>query len=142
MEFTQEGMDLLTFYEGCKLVAYKCPKGVWTIGYGTTKGVKAGMVITPAIAQTLLLSDIQEIEDFMSTNIACRLNKNEYSALICLIYNIGEGAFRMSKMLRLLNQGKKSEVPKEFLRWNRIDKRVSKGLTARREAEKNLFLKV
>jgi lysozyme len=100
------------------------------------------MTITPNVAQTLLLADIKEIEDFLSFNVACPLNNNEYSALICLIYNIGIDAFRRSKILRLLNAGKKADVPIEFMRWVHINRKVSKGLKTRRQAEKYLFLKV
>ena len=55
MTISQEGIDLIKEFEGCKLEAYKCPAGVWTIGYGTTKGVKEGMKITQLKAEKLLL---------------------------------------------------------------------------------------
>ena len=43
----KNGLDLIKHFEGCELYAYKCPAGVWTIGYGHTKGVEPGMQITP-----------------------------------------------------------------------------------------------
>ena len=37
MRMSQGGLDnLLKKFEGCKLQAYKCPAGIWTIGYGHT----------------------------------------------------------------------------------------------------------
>ena len=43
---TQQGLDLIKKYEGLRLEAYKCPAGVWTIGYGHTKGVMPKMKIS------------------------------------------------------------------------------------------------
>ena len=42
MEASKEGIALIKKFEGCKLEAYKCPAGVWTCGYGSTKGVEEG----------------------------------------------------------------------------------------------------
>jgi GH24 family phage-related lysozyme (muramidase) len=49
-----EGFKLLTSFEGCKLRAYDDGGGVWTIGYGHTKGVVEGMTITQAQAEQFL----------------------------------------------------------------------------------------
>ena len=52
-------------FEGCKLQAYKCPAGVWTIGVGHTKGVKQGQTITKAQAMTLLKGDLLPCENYV-----------------------------------------------------------------------------
>ena len=44
----QAGLALIKQYEGCRLAAYRCAAGVWTIGYGHTAGVHSGMTITQA----------------------------------------------------------------------------------------------
>ena len=59
---TQEGIELIKQFEGCRLKAYKCPAGVWTIGYGHTKGVTEGMTITEEEAEDLLKKDIVNFE--------------------------------------------------------------------------------
>ena len=46
MNIGNEGLNLIKHFEGCELQAYKCPAGVWTIGYGHIKGVSEGMTIT------------------------------------------------------------------------------------------------
>ena len=62
-DVTKEGIDLIKKFEGCKLTAYKCPAGVWTIGYGHTKGVKKGQKITKEEAEELLKQDLQKFVD-------------------------------------------------------------------------------
>lgn len=39
-------MNLIKSFEGLRLQAYQDSVGVWTIGYGTTRGVKACMSIS------------------------------------------------------------------------------------------------
>jgi lysozyme len=74
--------------------------------------------------------------------ITVPLNDNQWSALTSLVYNIGFGAFKRSTLLRLLNAGAtKEEVAKQFLRWNKAGGKEIKGLTNRRQAEFNLFIK-
>ena len=40
----QAGLDLIKQYEGCRLAAYRCAAGVWTIGYGHTAGVHLSLI--------------------------------------------------------------------------------------------------
>lgn len=47
----QAGLKLIMQFEGCRLTAYQCAAGVWTIGYGHTAGVTQGMTITQAQAE-------------------------------------------------------------------------------------------
>ena len=127
--------------EGLRLTAYKDVVGVWTIGYGHTKTAKEGMRITAAGAEHLLRSDLEWVEGVINNSVKVPLKQNEYDALASLIYNIGGPAFKRSTMLRLLNNGAdRVDVANEFLRWNKAGGKVSKGLTNRRERERQLFL--
>lgn len=134
-------IKLIKEFEGLSLTAYKDIVGVWTIGYGHTKTAVEGMRITAAGAEFLLRADLEWVEGVISNNVKVPLKQNEYDALASLIYNIGGPAFKRSTLLRLLNNGAdKVDVANEFLRWNKAGGKVVKGLTNRRERERQLFL--
>lgn len=134
-------IDLIKEFEGLRLTAYKDIVGVWTIGYGHTKTAVEGMRITSAGAEMLLRSDLEWVEGVINNSVKVPLKQNEYDALASLIYNIGGPAFKRSTMLRLLNNGAdRIDVANEFLRWNKAGGKVVKGLTNRRERERQLFL--
>ena len=134
-------IKLIKEFEGLSLTAYKDMVGVWTIGYGHTKTAVEGMRITAAGAEFLLRADLEWVEGVLNNNVKVPLKQNEYDALASLIYNIGGPAFKRSTLLRLLNNGAdKVDVANEFLRWNKAGGKVVKGLTNRRERERQLFL--
>ena len=91
MHINKEGLNLIMESEGLSLKAYKCPAGVWTIGYGHTgKDVKKGMTITEEKATELLKSDIVRFEKHVSCyNKIYNFTRNEFSALVSFAYNIG-----------------------------------------------------
>lgn len=135
------GVRILKEFEGLRLEAYKCPAGVWTIGYGHTRTAKEGMKITEDVAEALLLSDLSYFEKEIIKIFPKGLTSDEFSALVSFCYNIGMGAFKKSTMCRLLLEGKKLEAAEQFLRWNKAGGKELAGLTRRRQAEKDLFLK-
>ena len=138
MKTNQAGIDLIKRFEGLRLEAYKCPAGVWTIGYGTTRGVYDGMRITQAIAEKLLMEDITLIEDRLN-GLKIALNDNQFSALVCLVYNIGFGALLNSKMLAMIRKNASNPAIKSEWDWNKVDGVILPGLVRRREAECHLF---
>lgn len=140
MKFNYSGLKLLKEAEGCSLVSYQDGGGVWTIGYGSTRGVKPGMTITLEEAWDLLAEDINETCKQVDALLKVGLNENQYSAIICLTFNIGCGNLSSSTLLRLLNSGDFAGASNEFERWNKIKGVVSSGLSRRRKAEKELFL--
>jgi lysozyme len=140
MKYSQACVDLVKSFEGLKLKAYKCPAGVLTIGYGTTKGVKPDWVITEFMAEAYLKRDLLEFEKAVNKIINAPLNQNQFDALVSFCYNIGAGAFEKSTLARLINQGHYSKAAEQFLRWNKSNGKILKGLTRRREAERKLFL--
>jgi len=139
MNTSQNGIDLIKHFEGCELKAYKCPAGVWTIGYGHIKGVQEGDVITEQQADEMLVEELYEYENYVNTLVDVPLNQNQYDALVSWVYNLGGGNLKASTLLKVLNSGDYSGVPAQIMRWNKAGGKVLEGLTRRRQAEADLF---
>lgn len=131
--------ELIKKYESCELKAYKCPAGVWTIGYGNTfypdgSKVKEGDTCTQKEADGLLLW-------YCTTKIKLpkgEFTENQKQALYSLIYNIGQGAFDKSKCKKAI-ENKDWETAKNNWDWIFAGGKVLKGLINRRNEEKELF---
>lgn len=140
-------LDLIKEYEGCKLTAYQCSAGVWTIGYGTTAmaglGIEPakGLTITQDRAEDLLRQGVDKFAATVDAMITASVNSNEFGACVSLAYNIGPNAFAKSTVLRKLNAGNKQEAAEAFKLWNKAGGEVVKGLINRRNAEIELFLR-
>lgn len=134
--------DIVKEFEGLRLETYKCPAGVWTIGYGHTRGVIPGDVITEAEAEALLAEDLEDSEDAVRAFVNVELNQNQFDALVSFVYNLGSGNFNSSTLLRKLNNGDYLGAANEFNRWNKAGGVVLSGLVRRRNAEANLFIGV
>jgi GH24 family phage-related lysozyme (muramidase) len=141
MNLGSAGKNLIKRYEGCRLQAYKCPAGVWTIGYGHTGNVKQGQTITQAQADALFDKDVQGFVDGVKRCIKVSVNQNQFDALVSFAYNCGVGALQNSDLLKYINKGDFAKAAKEFDRWNKGGGKVLAGLVRRRVAEKELFLK-
>ena len=139
MEISQVGIELIKQFEGCRLKAYKDAVGVWTIGYGHTVDVKEGIEISQHQADVILQVDLYEYEDYINKYVQVSLTQNQFDALVSWVYNLGAGNLQSSTMLRVLNEGKYSEVPSQMKRWNKAGGKVLQGLVRRREAEADLF---
>ena len=141
MKTSKNGINLIKNYEGCRLTAYKCPAGVWTIGYGHTAGVKQGDKITQLQADTLLTIDLQKFENAVNKAVKKPITQNEFDALVSFAFNVGTGNFEKSTLLRLVNMGQFELAAKQFERWIYAGGKPLTGLKKRRLAEKTLFLK-
>ena len=146
MKISEVGVNLIKSFEGCSLKAYKCPVGVWTIGWGTTEpinGVKPheGMIITQQQADELLIKNLKAYENAVNKYVTYQINQNQFDALVSFAYNCGNGALKTSTLLKKLNAGDVQGAANEFLRWNKANGKVLNGLTRRRESERKLFLK-
>lgn len=139
MKIGSKGLTLIKHFEGFQSKAYICPAGVLTIGYGTTKNVKKGQVVTEAEANALLMADVAAFEKTVTSLVNVPLSQEQFDALVAFTYNVGADAFRTSTLLKLLNQGKYSEVPAQMARWNKGNGKVLAGLVKRRESEGVLF---
>lgn len=136
----QAGINLIKEFEGCRLTAYKCPAGVWTIGYGHTAGVKRGMTITQAQADKYLVEDCQKFADYVDNKayvpFTNQLNSNQRDALISFAYNCGPGSLKT-----LCEKRDISQVAAALLLYNKANGQVLAGLVRRRQAERDLFNK-
>tara|TARA_B100000214_G_C23925590_1_gene608204 strand:- start:898 stop:1368 length:471 start_codon:yes stop_codon:yes gene_type:complete len=139
MNIGQKGIDLIKHFEGCELNAYKCPAGVWTIGYGHIKGVSEGMSITQEQAEQMLLDELKEYENYINELVTVSLSQNQFDALVSWVYNLGPANLQSSTLLKVLNSGDYSGVPAQIERWNKAGGKVLEGLIRRREAESALF---
>lgn len=146
MKINQATVDLVKEYEGFRAKAYKCPAGVWTIGYGTTAAADvgitpaAGMVINQTEAENYLHMALAKFSGQIAPAIKAPVNENEFGAFLSLAYNIGPNAFKKSSALRYFNAGDKVKAANAILLWNKADRKVSNGLIRRRAAERVLFL--
>ena len=135
------GKDLIKKYEGCKLEAYKCPAGIWTIGYGHTgQDVFEGKTITQQEADSLLSKDLTRFEKFLNRIIKVPINQNQFNALASFTYNLGMGALQNSTLLKKLNNNDFIGAANEFDRWVYANGKKLEGLIKRRKEEKELFL--
>ena len=119
MKISDSGINLIKRFEGLRLNAYLCSAKVPTIGYGTTRGIKMGMVITKAQADALLADDVQRFAGHIEALVTVPLAQHQLDALASFVYNIGPGAFAGSTLLRLLNAGLTKEAAGQFPRWNK-----------------------
>ena len=126
-------------FEGLRLTVYRCPAGVWTIGYGHTSGIVSGMVITKEQAEKLLRQDIAMIENIV--NAECRnLRQCQFDALVSFVFNVGGGNFRKSTLLKKVKANPDdNSIMDEFLRWVYLNGVVLPGLQKRRLAEMRLY---
>ena len=139
MNISQEGLDLIKKFEGCELKAYQDSVGVWTIGYGHTKGVEEGQEITQDEAEEMLASELDEYEGYIRDMVECDLEQCQFDALVAWVYNLGPTNLRSSTMLKRLNANDLDDVPNQIKRWDKAGGKVLAGLVRRREAESLLF---
>ena len=139
MQLSKTGIELLKHFEGCELKAYQDSVGVWTIGYGHTKGIYEGLEITQSEAEKLLIDELPEYEGYITDKVVPMLQQHEFDALVCWVYNLGPTNLSSSTMLKKLNAGEFKEVPFQMKRWDKAGGQPLLGLTRRRNAEALLF---
>lgn len=141
MTVSDRGVELIAKYEGCRLEAYKCPAGVWTIGYGHTAGVAQGQTLpSKEAAKTLLKEDLKKYGGYVNNCvkkglIGFPLNQNQFDALTSFCYNCGNGSLQ-----KLVSGRDAATVADKLLAYNKGGGKVLAGLTRRREEERALFL--
>lgn len=143
MRTSKKGIDLIKKYEGCDLKAYKCPAGVYTIGYGHTGNVIPNAAITQEKADELLINDLVHFETLVN-GLKLPINQNQFDAIISFCFNIGFGAFKKSSLLVAIKERNNSMVAHNFSLWRNatINGKITPlaGLIARRKSEADLFL--
>lgn len=142
MNTNNAGIALIKKFEGLRLRAYKCPAGIWTIGYGHTgPDVDIGEEISEREAEDLLKGDLIQFEHGVESLLdGTPASFDQFSAMVCLAYNVGLGNFRKSSVLRFHKAGDFSAAANAFLLWNKAGGKVLNGLTNRRNAERALYV--
>ena len=110
MRLSQNGVNFIKSHEALRLKAYQDSKGVWTIGWGHTKGVKPGDVITREQAEQFIRDDFAWVERTLNADLVTGRDKplvtqNEFDALCSLVFNIGSDAYLESTVRRKNKQG-------------------------------------
>ena len=136
----QAGLALIKQFEGCRLTAYQCSAGVWTIGYGHTVGVYKGMKITQKKAEAYLLQDVAKFEKYINNPsyvpFTAQLNQNQFDALVSFAFNLGQGNVKKLCTGRTMNQ-----IPSAMQRYCKAAGKTLPGLQRRRKAEAALYNK-
>lgn len=139
-------LELIKAFEGCRLDAYLCPSGVWTIGYGFTtymdgSAVKKGDRITQADADIMLQKKIEEFHSQVARIVPGTLPGGAVDALTSFAYNVGTGALTRSTLLKKIKANKLDlkGIKAEFLKWNKAGNQVLPGLTNRRLKEYDMY---
>lgn len=145
---SDQGINFIKQFEGFSSNLYNDAVGHCTIGYGTlvhrgncngseSDEFQAG--ISKQRATELLKQEARKIEEVINTNVTISLNQSQFDSLVSFTYNVGTGAFKKSTLLKKLNNGDYSAVPKELKRWVKGGGKTIQGLVRRRDAEANLF---
>lgn len=136
----QAGLALIKQFEGCRLAAYQCSAGVWTIGYGHTAGVHKGMKIMQAQADAFLKQDIAKFEKYINNpsyvQFTDKLNQNQFDALVSFAFNLGQGNVKKLCVGRNINQ-----IPSAMQQYCKAAGKTLPGLQRRRKAEAALYNK-
>lgn len=131
---------LIKGFEGCCLNAYKCPAGVWTIGYGHTgSDVHSGLTTSKAQAEAMFQSDLKKHERQLSSLMArdkVELTQQQFDALSSFVFNLGIGKLQTSTLWKKVKADATDKtIPQEIMRWCYSGGVKLDGLVRRRSAE-------
>lgn len=139
MQTSQRGIDLIKKWEGFSSEVYICPAGKETIGYGhLVKGGENFDYITRGHAESILREDVGFAENAVNRLVKVELTQGQFDALVSFVYNLGEGQFKSSTLLKKINASDDSAIM-EFGRWVFAGGKKLKGLVKRRAEEAMLF---
>lgn len=146
MEVSERGLELIEEFEGFRSEPYRCPAGVPTIGYGTTR-YPDGRTVTlddPPIDETqaegYLRWDVSKAAKAVEQYVTKPLDQNQFDALVSFTYNLGAGNLERSTLLKKVNKDPDDpSIGHEFMRWSYVDNKPSRGVARRRRAEAQLY---
>lgn len=147
MNISDKGIKIICESETFKAKPYLCPAGIPTIGYGSTcyeNGTKVTLKNTPITEQRAIAMLKCHIDKIVAPTIKklikTELNQNQYDALCSFIYNVGDGNFKSSTLLKKVNANRfDPTIQNEFMKWVHAGGKVLKGLVTRRMKEGNLY---
>lgn len=166
MKIGENGLELIKKWESLhdgnlKIIGLQpkmCPAGYWTEGYGNVILDKNGKMLkgvgNKKLAYALstikdekeaseqLLKNINDNYGIFVNNLNLKLTQNQFDSLCSFAYNCGKNALKTSTLLKKIkSNAPESEIRKEFLKWNKANGKILKGLINRRNDEANLFFK-
>ena len=140
MKISSAGLNIIKEFEGFRANAYRDPVGVWTIGYGTIRGVKPGDVVSRAEAERRLRQELVEYERAVERATGGNATQPQFDALVSFAYNVGVKGMAGSTVIKRHNAGDHQAAARAFGLWNKAGGKVWPGLTRRRAAEAALYL--
>lgn len=143
METSDRGAMALAVTEGLVETAYLDSVGVWTAGIGHTKAAGdpdpiklRGKKLTVERMLEIFAIDLKKYEAMVNRNVKVPLNQHQFDALVHFVYNVGEGNFRKSNLLKLVNAKRYEEAGQRgFHGWLKPPE-----LRGRRDKEREMFL--
>ena len=136
-----ENDELIKRWEQLKLKAYlPTPNDVWTIGWGHTRTARQGMEITKEQAQALFDKDIAWVEAAIAKHVKVPLEQHQYDVIASWTFNVGERAMARSTLVKKLNAKDYQGAADQLLLWDKQKGKVLRGLTRRRQEEREYFL--
>ncbi len=149
LQLSDKGVAFICEFEGFPNDGkpYRDPVGVWTIGYGSTKGVgPKSRRLTKAQARARLKREINA-EYAPAVRKAAReanhkLKQHEFDALVSAVYNLGPGVLAPGRSLGDAFRGRvlwRTRTAKALKLYDKAGGRALPGLTRRRAREARLF---
>ena len=145
MRISQQGIDLIKSFEGCRLKPYLCPAKKFTVGYGHVLGNGATLaeadnrLFTKEEVDVLLRTDLARFERGVLRYCPVHLTQSQFDALVSWSYNLGLGTLQRSTMRQKILRKDGEAASKELLKYDKVNGKALKGLTRRRQAEYALF---
>lgn len=143
--FLEVAVPFVGQWEGLELVSYRDIVGVWTVCYGETKGIRAGVRFSKAQCNAMLARELLSYRGrlhryFTDQTKAARLPVRRDLAYVSLAYNAGVAGIGKSTAVRRLNAGDIAGGCTALTWWNKAGQRVIRGLVRRRAAEYELCM--
>ena len=146
MKTSQVGINLIKHYEGFYSKPYRCPAGLWTIGYGHV--INDGRVLPTDCDRVflkeeinaLLIADLKRFERGVTMYCPVQLTQNQFDALVSFSFNFGLGTLQRSTVRQRINRGDVAGAGKVLLKYNKASGKVLKGLDLRRKDEYTLLI--
>lgn len=146
MEPSDNCLQIIRACEGFSAIPYRCPAGITTIGYGSTRypDGRAVAMTDPAISQAdadwmMRATLAAEYAPAVGRYVTVPLTQGQFDALVDFAYNAGAQNLRTSTLLRKLNAGDYQGAADEFARWVNGGGHELPGLVKRRALERDLF---
>ncbi len=145
MKTSEIGLALIKHYEGFYSKPYRCPAGLWTVGYGHLIGDGLSLPdhwnrhFSVEEIDALLRQDLVRFERGVQRYINVPLSQPQFDALVSFSFNLGLGTLQRSTVRQKINRLDFKGAIKSLLRYDKAGSVALKGLTLRRRAEAKLM---